>query len=192
MIGPACECLSCSAEWPEPPVITVDLTTVSMPNTTEPRTFGGIPVHTELAPGDFIAATIKDTAGQVLGYIAQSEVDRITSLPSPADIRAAAETIHEMIWGHRGYMQNLSLPTVKMPEPTPLWHQLMGTYTDEMARHVEAGLINAYSFGRGAAVDVAIVDELPVESLSAVALLQEHYSRQADWIRRPDRIEVRP
>jgi len=57
----------------------------------------GLRIDSQLAAGETAAAIVKDPAGHVLGYIAQSEVDRIQSLPSGEEIRIQAELIESMI-----------------------------------------------------------------------------------------------
>lgn len=65
----------------------------------EPPHLLGIQVRARLDPGDQIAAIVKDPDGRVLGFIAQSDADRIRALPAPAEAADYLVWFRRMIAG---------------------------------------------------------------------------------------------
>jgi hypothetical protein len=85
--------------------MTIEVITVDPPAPLHPfeppnlLSLSGIEVRAQLGPGDQIAAIVKDHDGRVLGYVAQSEADRVRAMPDAATVRGYMVRIERMLRG---------------------------------------------------------------------------------------------
>lgn len=63
-----------------------------------------------------IAAIVKDDAGRIVGYVTQSEVDRIRAAPSAVEVRGMAARFESMIDAGRRNMDALQAGLAEQPE----------------------------------------------------------------------------